>query len=1365
MKATCKKLICTALCIALLLVTVPASLVSALKIDLNTVNWDSLGALFGLSDSQIDDLKAIVEEMNESDIQEIVDKALEESEAVHENLYVAVFNEKTREYYSSLSLAIQNCGKNEMILILDAAGLDVAVDADVRIVFNTGVDSSALQVSPAYAAIKGTYVFVDGSTEYELYMFCNVDEALKKAAEDLDNSDPAYTAALEQNSDGVYELTLTVDYSEVTGLFDHVRQIVSDAALAVAGAFPLFDSITIGDRCLYDGEQFLMAAANDLISDLLALQTPDGLYQLAYRADNRLFAFPITLQYNGSETVSLDVTVLLDATDSELDTVKTSLKKVYSRLHVEENTDGTYTVDVDATGFFAALAKKSGYEAYYDLATEDGIRAFLDDRTVSWICDRILAYDGEAYADVANLLQRLVNRFVKTERYEEVQNKTLADAYEEAGVYAFSLTGTYNYSSLLKTVSSSTAAYGFDYDKLVSMCNGDLTVTRTAVFRVKAYDTGLKQSASDVVDGVLDALSASCTIERSYTDDGILNGINLVLQSDISGSVADVLEALLPVYLVFDSATLNGVTVYQKETAVSLRSALAAVYAANPVTFETVASMSGNTLQTYDLQLVYGDVLLNIPVSVSLGCSDDMLAALKSAAAKLAGIVTMEVSAEAESLTAEISVDLTDHLSTLLDAILPSLVSESYEYIRTELNKMSVQELLDQFTEEATKLLAESLGLGDQYDSFVSVYEDLLSLVDAHASLQKLLDEKYEAYGIEALLTSLISQYYQNDGTYFLALADESEGITASRYLEKLISSLRNTIDVEEADRLLGKFGLSSVEELIDSFRSSYDAIADSVFAVNANITLILFDTYEVTFLDEDGNELEVQTVVAGDAATDPTYHGGALLGMYYEADVDYDNVLSDLVVTLTPIHDYDDGVVTVEPTCSTPGEKTFTCKYCDDSYTEEIPATGEHTYGDPVWTWSENHDSATATFTCIVCGDVQTVTAVVETDTTNATCGVSGEIVYTATVTFGETTYTDVQTVEIPATGEHTYGDPVWTWSENHGSATATFTCIVCGDVQTVTAVVETDTTNATCGVSGEIVYTATVTFGGTTYTDVQTVEIPATGEHTYGDPVWNWSDDYSSVTVSFSCVICDDVVQTVSAELEIQKTDATCGAAGEIIYTATVTFGGKTYTDIKTVEIPATGAHTYVTEEIEGTDCHHPSIKRVVCSVCGEVKSEETTDVYYPPLTGKEQDVAFISNILVVKIEKMTVAAFKTNFYEDVTVYDKNGNKLSDSDYVGTNGTFTCGYCGTEFTIAVIGDVNGDGVVNPKDYMMIKRYVLDTYELTGAPLAAADVNVSLKVDAKDYMMVKLYVLDKYDFYRNVPDWDTVSHLVTEFV
>ena len=65
--------------------------------------------------------------------------------------------------------------------------------------------------------------------------------------------------------------------------------------------------------------------------------------------------------------------------------------------------------------------------------------------------------------------------------------------------------------------------------------------------------------------------------------------------------------------------------------------------------------------------------------------------------------------------------------------------------------------------------------------------------------------------------------------------------------------------------------------------------------------------------------------------------------------------------------------------------------------------------------------------------------------------------------------------------------------------------------------------------------------------------------------------------------------------------------------------------------------------------------------------------------------------------------------------------------------------------FANAMRGDINSNGKVESKDYMMLKRYVLGTYQIDDARLANADVNGDGTVNAKDYLMLKRHVLGTY--------------------
>lgn len=69
-------------------------------------------------------------------------------------------------------------------------------------------------------------------------------------------------------------------------------------------------------------------------------------------------------------------------------------------------------------------------------------------------------------------------------------------------------------------------------------------------------------------------------------------------------------------------------------------------------------------------------------------------------------------------------------------------------------------------------------------------------------------------------------------------------------------------------------------------------------------------------------------------------------------------------------IHQYE-GKITQEPSCTAYGVKTFTCKLCHESYTEEIPVT-EHTYTTKVTKESTCTEDGEKTTVCSECGDKQ---------------------------------------------------------------------------------------------------------------------------------------------------------------------------------------------------------------------------------------------------------------------------------------------------------------------------------------------------------------------------------------------------------
>lgn len=95
----------------------------------------------------------------------------------------------------------------------------------------------------------------------------------------------------------------------------------------------------------------------------------------------------------------------------------------------------------------------------------------------------------------------------------------------------------------------------------------------------------------------------------------------------------------------------------------------------------------------------------------------------------------------------------------------------------------------------------------------------------------------------------------------------------------------------------------------------------------------------------------------------------------------------------------------------------------------------------------------------------------------------------------------------------------------------------------------------------------------------------------HSYGEPSWAWSEDYTNATATFTCTNDSEHVDTLTATIKDEvTTPATCTTDGEKDYTATVTFNNQTYTDVKTVTVEKTGH----------------SISDNSCVYCGQPASE---------------------------------------------------------------------------------------------------------------------------------------------------------------
>lgn len=97
---------------------------------------------------------------------------------------------------------------------------------------------------------------------------------------------------------------------------------------------------------------------------------------------------------------------------------------------------------------------------------------------------------------------------------------------------------------------------------------------------------------------------------------------------------------------------------------------------------------------------------------------------------------------------------------------------------------------------------------------------------------------------------------------------------------------------------------------------------------------------------------------------------------------------------------------------------------------------------------------------------------------------------------------------------------------------------------------------------------------------------------------------------------------------------------------------------------------------------------------------------------------------------------------------LFDGTGISVEKSDtYVGTGSKVK--YGSAELTVVVKGDVNGDGVVDSIDYLLIKRAIIGTTTLAGAYWKAACVQGANELSSMDYLLVKRHCVGTYDIFR----------------
>lgn len=266
--------------------------------------------------------------------------------------------------------------------------------------------------------------------------------------------------------------------------------------------------------------------------------------------------------------------------------------------------------------------------------------------------------------------------------------------------------------------------------------------------------------------------------------------------------------------------------------------------------------------------------------------------------------------------------------------------------------------------------------------------------------------------------------------------------------------------------------------------------------------------------------------------------------------------------------HDLKETVIT-EPTCGTAGSKEITCSRCDFKDTKEIPATGNHAYGDWVIVKEATcTEEGLRTQTCANCGDVKKEVLPKVDHTWNEgevskqpTCTENGERTFTCTVC--GTSKTEVAE-DLPAIG-HNWSD--WEVKDQ-----------TCTEDGLKTRHCQNDGCN-----------------------EVESEVIPATG-HTFGE--WTVTTPATCETEGQETRTCADCNETETRVIKAlghefvdytYNNDATCEKDGT--ETAKCTRCDKT--DTRVAEGTKLG-HELKEEILTNPTCETAGSKKITCSRC---------------------------------------------------------------------------------------------------------------------------------------------------------------------
>ena len=132
---------------------------------------------------------------------------------------------------------------------------------------------------------------------------------------------------------------------------------------------------------------------------------------------------------------------------------------------------------------------------------------------------------------------------------------------------------------------------------------------------------------------------------------------------------------------------------------------------------------------------------------------------------------------------------------------------------------------------------------------------------------------------------------------------------------------------------------------------------------------------------------------------------------------------------------------------------------------------------------------------------------------------------------------------------------------------------------------------------------------------------------------------------------------------------------------------------------------------------------------------------------LTPTKDSPVIIDGDYLLGIDEGTKLADIIEYFPDqeLKAIDKNANPLVENGFLGTGSIVYLELNGNIFDnkeVLINGDIDGNGIVEAVDYLILKRIYLGNYECDEVYLLAADMNNDNFINAIDYLLVKKHII-----------------------